>query len=126
MKEFNLEEAKAGKLVCTRDGHEVRILYYDAKGGDDTRIVALIDVNGVETPMSYYKDGKVLKDAESVADLMMAGEKRRGWLGLYNDPCGDRMARTTNVYKKKEEVEEILNDYEVNRIVAIIQIEWDD
>lgn len=62
MKEFNLEEAKAGKPVCTRDGHEVRILCYDAKGGDDIRIVALIDINGVETPMSYYKDGKVFRD----------------------------------------------------------------
>lgn len=32
MKEFDLEKAKAGHLVCTRDGHEARILCFDRKG----------------------------------------------------------------------------------------------
>ena len=29
MKEFDLEKAKAGHPVCTRDGHEARILCFD-------------------------------------------------------------------------------------------------
>lgn len=29
MKPFNLEEAKAGKPVCTRDGRKVNILRFD-------------------------------------------------------------------------------------------------
>ena len=31
MKEFNLEQAKAGKPVCRRDGKKARIICYDAK-----------------------------------------------------------------------------------------------
>lgn len=32
MKEFDLEKAKAGHPVCTRDGHEARILCFDREG----------------------------------------------------------------------------------------------
>ena len=31
MREFSMEEAKAGKAVCTRDGRRVRILCFDLK-----------------------------------------------------------------------------------------------
>jgi hypothetical protein len=39
MKEFDLELAKAGHPVCTRDGKPVRIVCFDAKG--DYPIVGL-------------------------------------------------------------------------------------
>ncbi len=40
MKEFDLEKAKAGHPVCTRDGRETRILCFDRKGGSP--IVVLV------------------------------------------------------------------------------------
>lgn len=32
MKPFNLEEVKAGKSVCNRDGNDVRIICFDKRG----------------------------------------------------------------------------------------------
>ena len=34
MREFNLEEAKAGKEVCDRMGNDIRIVCFDAKGSN--------------------------------------------------------------------------------------------
>lgn len=33
-KPFNLEEAKAGKPVCTRGGHKAKIICFDARTFD--------------------------------------------------------------------------------------------
>lgn len=40
LKPFDLEAAKQGKPVCTRDGRKARIICFDAKGNNP--IVALI------------------------------------------------------------------------------------
>jgi len=32
MREFNLEEAKAGAEICDRSGNDIRIICFDAKG----------------------------------------------------------------------------------------------
>lgn len=45
MKPFNLEEAKAGKPVCTRDGYDARILCFDAKN-PYYPVVALVNIYG--------------------------------------------------------------------------------
>ena len=44
LKEFNLEAAKSGKPVCTRDGRKARIICFDAKG--DKPIIALVEAKG--------------------------------------------------------------------------------
>lgn len=40
-KPFDLEQAKAGKPVCTRDGRKARIICFDLKNGNHP-IVAVI------------------------------------------------------------------------------------
>lgn len=42
--------------IKTRDGHQVRIICWDAKGRKP--IVGLIDVDGIELPMKYTGEGK--------------------------------------------------------------------
>lgn len=77
MKKFNLESAKAGKPVCTRDGRSVRIICFDKKGSDHP-IVALISLEGAEETEWYSSTGRLYNGAESNYDLMMAEvEKNR-------------------------------------------------
>ena len=60
-KPFNLEEAKAGKSVCTRDGRKARIIYFDAKILSDYPIIALIenaDNSIYETVYSFSNKGE--------------------------------------------------------------------
>ena len=74
MKQFNLEEAKAGKPICTRDGIPVRIICFN-KQGDDKPIVALVRANlesNKELPACYTEKGEFSKNLPNCChDLMM-------------------------------------------------------
>lgn len=74
---FDIEKAKQGAKVVTRDGHNVRILCFD-RNSDEYPIVVLIqrkddeDEDAVET---YTKNGKYnIADDESDDDLMIEEE----------------------------------------------------
>ena len=58
MQKFDIEKAKSGKTVRTRDGMEVRIICYNRENMDKKCIVALIkNKNGNEQVQNYYADG---------------------------------------------------------------------
>ena len=84
LKPFDLEAAKAGKPVCTRDGRKARIICFDRidSTGCNLSIVALIQCEGTEVLQLYRDDGK--RDAKADLDLMMLPEKKEGWVNVYN------------------------------------------
>lgn len=120
MKEFNLEKAKQGAKVCTRDGRSVRILCFDAKG--EYPIVALVDYKGGEGVEIYTKGGKFGRNGLCPErDLMLVGEKHEGWV-VVNTSSN----RTYDyVYDTKEQAleaeKEIMGDY-----TSVAKIEWED
>ena len=63
LKPFDLEAAKAGKPVCTRDGRKARIISFDRKflfKGVSYPIIALVeDTAKEETVYGYNEKGKV-------------------------------------------------------------------
>lgn len=84
LKPFNLDAAKQGKPVCTRDGCKARIICFDRK--DNTPIVALIErVDDIEILQCYHNDGKCFHYETSNNDLMMFPEKKEGWILLRKD-----------------------------------------
>lgn len=89
MKEFDLEKAKNGAKVCTRDGREARIICFDMN--NVYPIVALVrDEEGGEILKLYYSDGTYLIGEEkSKWDLMLAGEKKEGWVNIYRGDNGN-------------------------------------
>ena len=118
LKPFNLEDAKAGKPVCTRDGRNARIICFDRK--DNTPIVALIErVNGIEILQCFYNDGKCFHDSTSDNDLMMLPEKKEGWVNVYktsiNYECG-------KVFSTEQEAKNKAN----NNHIATIRIKWEE
>ena len=77
LKEFDLEAAKSGKPVCTRDGRKARIICFDKKGAYP--IVALVnDYNEEEYIKNYDEFGKKFIGGETSDDLMMLPRKERG------------------------------------------------
>lgn len=84
LKEFNLEAAKSGKPVCTRDGRKARIICFDRKllfKGISYPIIALVeDTAKEETVYGYNEKGKVMieDDATYKDDLMMLPQKKEG------------------------------------------------
>ena len=82
LKPFNLEAAKAGKPVCTRDGRKARIICFDAKCNKP--IVALIYDCNKETVLQYLENGRFFVDQIDKYDLMMFPQKKEGWVNIYN------------------------------------------
>lgn len=115
LKPFDLEEAKAGKPVCTRDGRKVRIICFDRK--DVRPIIALIKSdNDDEGVYYYYADGSNLDNYPSVFDLMMLSEKKKGWVNIYKseDP----------IFLSKEEAELHKDDF--GGYITTTKIEWEE
>lgn len=87
LKPFDLEAAKAGKPVCTRDGRKARIICFDAKRKDGKNIMALIpskEYPGFEDLVAYPNNGNYHGGHENDDDLMMLPEKKEGWVNIYN------------------------------------------
>lgn len=129
MKPFDLEAAKAGKPVCTRDGRKARIICFDAKG--DKSIIALVEMGVAETPNNYPIDGKAISTKETPCDLMMLPEKKEGWINIYNADttfyyADGRVFETKDeaVQEAKEEVEK--EQREKNEYIDTIRVEWEE
>ena len=120
LKPFDLEAAKQGKPVCTRDGRKARIICFDKKG--DYPIVALVnDYNKEEYIKSYDKFGKKFIDGETTDDLMMLPGKKEGWVNLYYNKS-QALYYFSAVYKnEKEALEQSLDG-----CIDTIKIQWEE
>lgn len=103
LKPFDLEAAKAGKPVCTRDGRKARIICFDSKNDPRRPIVALVEHNDNELLYEYTIEGKERFSHISTtgtSDLMMLPEKKEGWI----------VVRRSDIYENEEEAKEALLD----------------
>lgn len=80
MRPFDLEAAKSGKPVCTRDGRKARIVCFDRKSPLYSVIALIEEPDGEEEIVLYSKDGHYEPDGTLCElDLMMLPEKKEGW-----------------------------------------------
>ena len=120
LKPFNLEAAKAGKPVCTRDGRKARIICFDRRlfyKNVSYPILALVECyDGEDDVCGYNEKGKVLIEdgAEYKDDLMMLPEKKEGWVNVYKD----------SVYDTKDEA--LIGRSESRGYIDTIKINWEE
>ena len=86
LKTFDLEAAKEGKPVCTRDGRKARIICYDRQSDHGFPLVVLVENTGAEKDedVHFYRANGTAATAERAQDLMMLPEKKEGWINIYN------------------------------------------
>ena len=122
MKPFDINLAKQGHPVCTRDGRPARVICWDCKssiGEDKTPIVALIQLSdGGEYPYCYYKNGLFTDRHTDKRDLMMASVKHEGWVIVFAN--GELTGQV--VYKSKEDALKVIGDNEW----CVAKIEWEE
>ena len=123
LKEFNLEAAKSGKPVCTRDGRKARIICFDAKC--TLPIIALVtNTGGNESLIRYYSNGSFTNLNEAGCDLMMLPEKKEGWVNLYRDEESKRVYCGEFIFSEREKAEK---HYECNDTkVATVFVNWEE
>lgn len=120
MKPFDLEAAKAGKPVCTRDGRKARIICFDAKCIKP--IVVLIQGSDNSEQIEYYTENGVFSNGGTGKnrDLMILLEKKEGWVNIYGE---EKERYCSNViYSSKEEALNISK--QLKEHITTIKIEW--
>lgn len=93
LKPFDLEAAKAGKPVCTRDGRKARIISCSLRN-KNFPIAAIVEDE--EENVYQFEANGVCDEHDENLDLMMLPEKRRGWINVNKD---------VGLFKSKEEAE---------------------
>ena len=121
MKPFNLEEAKAGKPVQTRDGRDVRILTFDKKG--DYHIVALINHCRSEDVIVYRDNGITSANFDSDYDLFMKAEKKEGLINIYRGYNENSRSAGIVFYTESEALAHGKNSI---NYVTTIKVEWEE
>lgn len=123
LKEFDLEAAKAGKPVCTRDGRKARIICFDLNN-KNFPIVAIINCDTEENAYQYDIDG-VCDEHDNNLNLMMSPEKKEGWVNVYKSyNVGKKIPCMASIYPTKEEAKKssvVGFDY-----VDTVKIEWEE
>lgn len=118
MKPFDIELAKAGHPVCTRDGRPVRIVCFDFLSHGNRQIIGLVRLNeGQEGITCYKSDGQNFDFSMFELDLMMAGEKKEGWINIYEGGIVSSIYATEKIA--------LFNKIE-DRYITTIKIEWEE
>ena len=130
LKPFDLEAARSGKPVCTRDGRKARIICFDAKG--DKPIIALVEAKGnkdalIEEVERYFINGhSVFEVRETNDDLMMLPEKKEGWVNVYRDCDGVNITKDDNIYSSKDAAIASAQVIDRDNYVATTIINWEE
>ena len=125
LKPFDLNLAKAGKPVCTRDGMPVRIICFDAKGMHQPIVALVTQDNGVEYIETYYSNGRFNDDinSQSGGDLMMLPEKKERWINIYRNEKGEYWSEQI-IFSTKKEATDFVHDHA--QYVTTIKITWEE
>ena len=100
LKPFNLQKAKEGKPIYTRDGRKARILCFDRLCCDEisTIVACVLSKDGKDENVIIYNSDGFMADKQHpyADDLMMLLEKKEGWAKVRKD---------INLYDTKEEAD---------------------
>lgn len=126
LKPFDLEAAKAGKPVCTRDGRKARIISFDRHGEDCPIIALVVDSKNAECEevIDYTLDGICNENIinHNKYDLMMFPQKKEGGINIYTSYDG--IETGISVYETKEIAKKGV-DNSVSYL-GTIKIEWEE
>lgn len=82
-KPFDLEKAKAGEPIITREGESATFVAYIPECASGHRLIVYI--HGRETTTDYFDSGKFLNGGENLLDLFMAPKKIKRWVNVFSE-----------------------------------------
>lgn len=122
-KPFDLEAAKAGAPVMTRDGRPARILAFDVENAGYPVVVAIKTSTGkCESVELFTEQGQFDEDAkEDNRDLFMAPTKHRAWVNVHK--IGSQYVLTSNFATEESAVQQGQNS---DTYITTVLIEWEE
>ena len=121
LKPFDIQKAREGKPVCTRDGRKARIICFDLKN-DEYPIVAAVGNDSSETLFSYTTNGEIADGIESDKDLMMLPEKKEGWVNVYKK---EQNRYVKGIFPSREIALNFISE-KSREYIATIKITWEE
>lgn len=122
MKPFNLEEAKAGAPLVTRDGQKARLICSNFKNSSGRPILVIFESEFTETVHEFYENGRFFCNGEDYyLDLFMAPTKRECWINLFK-------THSTGLRANAWETEEQAKDRKClwGGFIKTIHVEWEE
>lgn len=124
MKKIDLEKAKAGSPIVTRDGRPARLL--GERKHPNYPIIAVVKKSyDLEEVYSYTNDGHNISTDETENDLFMAPTKRVKYANFYfHEKKGFEAGL---FYDTEEEANINIIHYDgVSRYIKTIKVEWEE
>ena len=131
---FDLEKAKAGKPVCTKDGRKARIICFDRVTNSTNEytghlIVLVTNPNGDEQSFYYTEKGNLAGESEydnHKWDLMMLPQKKEGWVNVYHYDNDDAYSHRgcKFIYDTKEQA--VKEASSGSAYITTVKIEWEE
>lgn len=128
MKPFDLEAAKRGEPVQTRDGRPARIICFDRVSSDGRYplVVAFFGCKPTHEDVSLYTpEGRYSEGCtrEHPLDLVMAPVEREGWVNIYgNKYVGAFVGQV--IYDSEDEARK--RRHTNNEHAATVKITWEE
>lgn len=123
MKEFDLEKAKAGMPIITRDGRQAKLI--GEREHPEYPIIALTrERDGIESVYVFTCDGRNCTYKLTNEDLFMAPIVHKKYANFYlnNEDFYD----LGEVYDSKDDAVRHIMDSEELKYIKTIEIEWEE
>lgn len=112
---FDIELAKKGESIHTRDNRKARLICSDVKG--DYIVVLVEDENGNEELYKYTKDGKLKGLNYFEYDLFMGSAKEVGYINLYQSD--GELTNTPLLSSKEKAIKAIKRQIEDDNVIYL-------
>ena len=123
---FDIEKAKNGAKVVTRNGLPVKIVDYPVKN-EECPILGLVLIEGKEFPLIFTKTGNHYNNSESCYDLFIEEEVEEDYSNY--DPYKstvESLADMVERYSKLQTLEELKHFYNNVKVKCREAIEYDN
>lgn len=122
LKPFDLEKAKAGAKVVTRDGRDVRIICWDREKSTYPIVALVKDQDGTEEDTETYTlDGVCVEGEKYSIDLFMAPTTVVRWVNLHGGFGGLYNYR---IYDSEQEALKHKDDHD--DYIATAKLSWEE
>ena len=124
MKPFDLEKAKTGAPVQTRDGRKARIICFDRKEVCFPLVALVTDLeSGLEDLETYRADGGyTIAGVVTKSDLVMAPVKKEGWLNVYPSNVTSPVGVCSHIYPSQAAADEEAGKHRK----ACLHVKWEE